>query len=114
MSDSAADARSSEGRGPDMKALAEAVIGALLRRFERQQRDPDGWESWHVLMALQALGHHKHRETIRWIGAALLTERERSRYALKIAATASGLRLETLWALFEGVRPSASQSAMLH
>jgi hypothetical protein len=108
---------SSEVEEGDRLALAEAVIGALLGRLERQRRDPDLWESWHVLMALQALAHHEHREAVHWIGAALMPASKRpdmAARALSLVTSAGGLRLETLRALFEGVRSSSALSRTLH
>jgi len=73
MSESARDIGSSEAVGPDMRAVAEALVAALLRRIERQRCEPDIWESWHLVRALQALERNKHREAIAWttLGLAL-------------------------------------------
>ena len=113
MSDSIGSCGSPEVGGPEMTALAEAAISALLGRIERQRRDPDLWESWHTVMALQAFAHRNHREAIHWIGTALLAQSERPQEALKVGATTSALPLVTLRALFEGVRSLSPRPTML-
>src|SRR5262245_22145205 len=95
-------------------AMAEAAVGAFLRRCERQKRDPDLWESWHVLMALQAFGSRMHRETIQCIGAAVLAPRHRPPFARRQVTKHSGVRLAILQALFEAIRSVESKSAALH
>ena len=99
---------------PFNTAMAEAAIGAFLRRCQRHGRDPDLWESWHVLMALQALGSRMHRETIQYIGAAVLAPRHRPPFARRKVAQHSGVRLAILQSLFEAMRSVEPGSAAPH
>jgi hypothetical protein len=98
-------------------SLAEAMIAMFLRRCERRKRHPDVWESWHMLMALQALGNGQYRETIQCIGAALLDPCQRPPFRPpripERPRNDRGMRLATLQALFEGVRLPEPSPAVL-
>jgi hypothetical protein len=47
--------------GSDRRALI-ALIGALLKSFQRRKREPDRWESFHTLGALNHLAMGNLRE----------------------------------------------------
>ena len=98
-------------------ALARVAAVSFFRCFKRAGREPDLWESWHMLMACQALEQRRFRDVVRCIEVAMLPRRQRPLVGNAIAkppAGLSGVRLEVLQALFSGARSAKVASVALH
>jgi hypothetical protein len=55
----------SDASSDDDAVVAKKAIGALLKRFEAEVREPDGWESWYLTLALLAFHRRNYRTATR-------------------------------------------------
>ena len=99
-------AERSDAIGRDHAVMAEVAIGALLKRFEADIREPDRWASWHLTLALLAFHRRQYRQALRLTetASAAVGERRWSMRVMGHPGIKSGVRLMLLQAVFEGLR----------
>jgi hypothetical protein len=86
--------------------MAEVALGAFLKRFKADAREPDRWESWHLTLALMAFQRHDNRRVLQLVDTASLSSSQRlwSARVKGPPGIESGARLVLLQAVFEGLR----------
>jgi hypothetical protein len=90
----------------DDAVTAEVAIGAFLKRFKADVREPDRWESWHMTLALLAFHRGNYRKALRLTETASIAS-SRRRWSDRVMGhpgVKHGARLVLLEAVFEGLR----------
>jgi hypothetical protein len=98
----------------DHAVMAELALDAYLNRFEAEAREPDRWESWHLMMALLAFHRRNYRKALRLTETASIASSARrwSAPVMGHAAVKQGVRLVVLQAVFEGLRSDDTQRTL--
>jgi hypothetical protein len=106
--------RVSQTKKVDHAVMAEVALGTFLNRFEADLREPDRWESWHLMMALLAFHRRNYRKALRLTETASKASSARrwSARAMGHPAVKQGVRLVVLKAVFEGLRSDDTQRTL--
>lgn len=99
-----------EERGGTTAAnVAELAIAVVLRRIERQRRQPDFWEGRHLVFAMHAYWRREFETAIGFASAA--GRKVADDVVLTDASVEREMTLRTLRLLFEGVCMHATGTA---
>jgi hypothetical protein len=97
-------------------AAAVVAIGVLLRRLDREGRDPDRWEAEKIVEALAALRRHDYRRAINLAAMAVVGPARRDLANItKIEDTSSGftaVHLSDLIEIYEELRDGKGSPAL--